>query len=179
MSKVARMKSAIEALLFISGEGISVKEIASGLKEEESEVQMILDTLLDDYLERDGGIIIVQTGNKYSFKTKPQVYPDIQLFLKEKKKETLSTAMLETLAIVAYNQHLTLFDIEEIRGVNSRALVSALLQKNLIKNVGRKEAPGRPMLYATTKDFLEYFGLQSLEELPSLQEVKEFNFDEL
>lgn len=179
MYNIAHVKSAIEALLFISGDGLSVKEIASGLTTEENKVQMLLDTLLDDYLERDGGIIIVQTGNKYSFKTKPQVYPDIQNFLKEKKKETLSTAMLETLAIVAYNQHLTLPDIEDIRGVNSRALVSALLQKNLIKNVGRKEAPGRPTLYGTTREFLEYFGLQSLEELPSLQEVKEFNFDEI
>lgn len=179
MSDLLKLKSSVEALLFISGEGLNAKDISHGLQAEEDDVRMVLDTLVEDYLERDGGIFIEQSGNRYRFKTKAQVYPDIQMFLKEKKEKTLSKSMLETLAIITYKQPLTLYDIEEIRGVKSRPIVTSLMQKQLVRTMGQKEAPGKPMLYGTTKEFLHYFGLNSLEELPSPQEVKEFNFDEL
>lgn len=174
-----QLASVIEALLLISGSGISLLEISKGLKIDSSKVKIVLDSLIDDYLERDGGIAISESGGKYSFVTKPQVFPFIQDFLSEKKRDTLSRSMLETLAIIAYRQPITLFEVDEIRGVNSRSLVTSLVSKKLVKSMGQKEAPGRPMLYGTTKDFLVYFGLNSLEELPPPAEVKELNFEEL
>lgn len=177
--EISDLKSVVESLVFVSGQGMSANDIAQGLAETKENIKMVLDTLVDDYLERDGGILIQESGGIYKFITKPNTYEKIQLFLKQKKKETLSKAMLETLAIITYKQPVTLFEIEEIRGVNSRSLVTALITKKLVKPIGQKETPGRPTLYGTTKDFLQYFGINSLEELPAPQEVKELDFEEL
>ncbi|MDH5716863.1 MAG: SMC-Scp complex subunit ScpB [Spirochaetia bacterium] len=179
MNDLEKTKKAVEAIVFISGDGIELSDIAKGLSKTNQEIKIILDSLIDDYQERDGGIFLNQGGSKYFFSTDKKVFTSIQYFLKENKKETLSKAMLETLAIIAYKQPLTLFDIEEVRGVNSRAVVTVLISKKLIKQVGQKESPGKPGLYGTTKEFLEYFGLQDLKELPPLKEVKEINFEEI
>jgi segregation and condensation protein B len=174
-----KIKSAIEALIFISGEGLSVREIAVGLNEEVERVEMLMNTLVDEYQEREGGIVISEVAGKYKFNTASGLYDLIRSFIQNKKKHTLSKAMLETLAIITYKQPITLFEIEEIRGVSTRSLVTGLLNKKLIKVAGYKEAPGKPGYYATTKEFLEYFGLNSLQDLPAPKEVKELNFDEL
>ncbi|MCB1145608.1 MAG: SMC-Scp complex subunit ScpB [Leptospiraceae bacterium] len=174
-----QLTSLIEALLLISGGGMSVNEIANGLGFEASDVKIALDSLVDDFLERDGGIIISESGGRYRFATRPEVFPMIRNYLKEKKRDTLSRSVLETLAIIAYRQPITLFEIDEIRGVNSRSLVTSLISRKLVKPIGQKEAPGRPTLYGTTREFLEYFGLNGLEELPPPAEVKELNFEEL
>lgn len=173
------LKSAIEALIFVSGEGLTIKEMAAGLNEEAERVETILNSLVDEYLERDCGIIITEIAGKFKFSTAPSIFDVIRSFIQNKKKQTLSKAMLETLAIITYKQPITLFEIEEIRGVNSRSLVTGLLNKKLIKVAGYKESPGKPGYYATTKEFLEYFGLNSLQDLPSPKEVKELNFDEI
>src|SRR5688572_18057283 len=99
MADIADLKSTIEGLLFISGEGLTLSDIAKGLGEENERVKMLLDSLIDDYLERDGGIVLRESGGKYQFVTHPRIYPSVQAFLREKKKESLSRAMLETLAI--------------------------------------------------------------------------------
>lgn len=178
MSDLENLKAAIEALVFISGDGMTAGEISRGLGEESDQVKIALDSLVDEFLERDGGIILQEVGGRYQFVTRPQIYPLIQNFLREKKKETLSRSSLETLAIITYKQPITLVEVDEIRGVNSRSQIATLLSKKLIKQAGVKEAPGRPVLYGTTREFLEYFGLNSLEELPPPQDIKELNFED-
>lgn len=173
------LKSIIEAVLFISGDGISPGEIARNLNEREDHIRMILDTLADDFHEREGGIMIKETSGKYRFVTVSGVFPFIQKFIGEKKKETLSKSMLEVLSIIAYKQPITSVEIDDIRGVNSRSLVTALVSRNLVRSMGQKEAPGRPTLYGTTKEFLEYFGIARLADLPSPKEVKEMDFNDL
>ncbi len=179
MSDAVELRSAVEALLFISGTGLTAREIASGLSADLVEIQIALDSLVDDYLERNGGIVISEGGGVYRFTTRGSVFPYIQNFLKEKKKETLSRTMMEVLAIITYKQPVTLYEIDEIRGTSSRSQVTSLVSRNLIKVVGQKEVPGRPSLYGTTRAFLEYFNLNSLEELPPPEEVKALNFEEL
>jgi len=173
------LKAAVEGLLFISGSGLTLAEIASGLAEDNEQVKIALDSLIDEYAERESGISIQEISGKYTFTTQPDIYPAIQNFLRQKKKETLSKTTLETLAIVTYKQPITLPEIEEIRSASSRAQIIALQQKKLVKSVGQKETVGKPTLYGTTKEFLRYFGLNSLDELPPPQDVKELNFDEL
>ena len=173
------LKSAIEALLYVSGDGLSIREIASVLQEADETVETYINTLMDDYHEREGGIFIQDTGGKFKFATSPSTFHIIREYLQVKKKQTLSKAMLETLAIITYKQPITLQEVEEIRGVNSRTLVTGLINRKLIKVAGQKDVPGKPSFYSTTKDFLEYFGINSLKELPPPKEVKELNFDEL
>lgn len=179
MVEVSKLKASVEALLFISGDGLTVEELASGLQEDPAQIQIILDSLADEYHEREGGIVLEEVAGRYQFRTRSELFSTIQAFLREKKKETLSKSVLETLAIITYKQPITLAEIEELRGVNSRAQVATLLAKKLIRQAGQKEAPGRPTLYVTTKEFLEYFGLNSLEELPPPKDIKELNFEEL
>lgn len=179
MSDTAYLKAAIEGLLFISGTGLTASEIATGLNENPEQVRIALDSLLDDYAERESGIAIQEISGRYQFTTQPNIYPAIQSFLRHRKKETLTRSMLETLAIITYKQPITLPEIEEIRSVSSRAQLIALQQKKLVKAMGHKETVGKPTLYGTTKEFLRYFGLNSLDELPPPQDVKELNFDEL
>lgn len=179
MLEIKNLKSVIEALLFISGDGLTVGEIATGLNENPDHVQLALDSLADEYREREGGILLEEIAGRYQFRTHPNTFPAIQSFLREKKKETLSKSALETLAIITYRQPITLAEIEELRGVSSRTQVATLLSRKLIKQAGHREAPGRPALYVTTKEFLEYFGLNSLEELPPPKDIKELNFEDL
>lgn len=178
MSDLENLKAAIEALIFISGNGMTPLEISKGLNESADQVRIALDSIADEFSERNGGLIVQEIGGRFQFTTRPQIYPLIQNFLREKKKETLSRSALETLAIITYKQPITLAEIDEIRGVNSRSQIAALLAKKLIKQGGVKEAPGRPSLYGTTKGFLEYFGLNNLEELPPPQDIKELNFED-
>jgi segregation and condensation protein B len=179
MSDTAYLKAAVEGLIFISGQGLTLSEIASGLSENSEQVKIALDSLIDEYAEREAGITIQEISGRYQFTTQPNIYPAIQNFLRQKKKETLSKSTLETLAIITYKQPITLPEIEEIRSVASRAQILTLQQKKLVKSVGQKETVGKPTLYGTTKEFLRYFGLNSLDELPPPQDVKELNFDEL
>lgn len=178
-SDYEQLKSQIEALIFVSGDGLTIKEIVSGIDAAPEDVETVLNSLVDDYLERGGGIFLQESGGKYKFATAPEVFGVIQAYLQTRKKHTLSKAMLETLAIITYKQPITLFEVEEIRGVNSRSLVTGLINRKLIKVAGQKDAPGKPSFYATTKEFLEYFGLNSLRELPPPKDVKELNFDEI
>ncbi|MBV6494486.1 MAG: Segregation and condensation protein B [Turneriella sp.] len=179
MSDTQYLKAAIEGLIFLSGHGLTLAEISSGLSENTEQVKIALDSLIDEYAERESGIAIQEISGKYQFTTEPHIYPAIQNFLRQKKKETLSKSALETLAIITYKQPITLPEIEEIRSVASRTQLLTLQQKKLVKAVGQKETVGKPTMYGTTKDFLRYFGLNTLDELPAPQDVKELNFDDL
>ena len=176
MNKTQRQ---IESLLFLSGKGFSARELADILSVDLEEIKISIDSLVDEYLEREGGILIKESAGLYSFVTNPESFKIITDYLKEDRKDSLSPAVMETLAIIAYKQPITVIEIEELRGVNSRTHVSVLLQKKLIKQMGQKEVPGRPMQYGTTAAFLKQFGLRNLEELPSPAEVRSAQMEDL
>ena len=173
------LKQSVEALLFISGEGLNLKEVSLGLGEPQDRVKNVFKKLMDEYSEREGGIFIERQGEHYQFKTNPSIFQTIQLFLRETKKEKLSRSTLETLALVAYKQPVTQSEIDELRGVKSRTLIASLVSKNLVRPSGYKRTVGKPTLYRTTKTFLDEFGLGSLKDLPELKEVKSLELEEL
>lgn len=161
------MKSAIEGMLFVSGdEGLDAKAIAEVL---EIDVHLASELVLDlkkELLQGRRGVQIVEVAGAYQLTTLPAHAPIFEKLAHSPTRSTLSQAALETLSIIAYKQPLTRIDIEEIRGVKSERALQTLVGKDLIKEIGRAEAVGRPILYGTSKQFLEYFGLKSLAELP-------------
>ncbi|MCX8124361.1 MAG: SMC-Scp complex subunit ScpB [Spirochaetes bacterium] len=168
----------IEAILFVSADPVPLQFFTRQLGIDATQAKIIIDSLIDEYEDRDKGIKLVEISGGYQFVTNPKFANTLRQVMGYKKKETLSKGMLETLAIIAYKQPIMLAEIEELRGVSSRMMVAALMRKNLIKPVGRKDVPGRPLLYGTTDEFLRYFGLNKLSDLPKLSEIKEFNFEE-
>lgn len=164
----ARIKSAIEAMLFASGEPLALRDICSHLGMEQPLVEKIIKEMIEDYKADCRGIMIINVNNMYQFVTKPENADYLQRLLKKNRRQSLSQASIESLAIIAYKQPITRIDIDEIRGVKSESALQKLVDKNLIVEVGRLEVPGRPILYGTTDEFLRQFGLQTLRELPSL-----------
>lgn len=156
----------IEALLFISTSPISVAQLAKGLDEPEKVIKAALEEL-KDYYDNERGLVLQWHKNRVQLTSAPFMGEIIENFLDIEVKTTLTQASLEAMAIIAYKQPITRPEIEEIRGVNSDGVVRNLLSKGLIEEVGRREGVGRPVLYGTTTDFLSYFGLSSLEDLPS------------
>ena len=173
VSNKRELMSAIESLLFVSGEPLTLKEISSILKTNLSYTEEILESLSREYEDISRGIKLININNSYQLVTKPQNSDYVHELVKGNTRQFLSQASLETLAIVAYKQPITRIDIDEIRGVKSDSAVQNLLEKGLIKERGRLNVPGRPILYVTTEEFLRQFGLVDLEELPSLQELLE------
>lgn len=167
------LKSIIEGLLFLAGEeGLSLKQLAE-VTEQRQEV--VSDALLDmkSSFERAGrGLQIVQIAGNYQLATLPEHAPYFERLAYSPSRSTLSQAALETLSIIAYRQPITRVEIEEIRGVKSERAIHSLVNKDLIEEVGRAEAIGRPILYGTTKAFLDYFGLASLKDLPDLADFE-------
>ena len=134
---------------------------------------MLCNTLLEEYEERDGGVRIVRVAGGFQMVTRPDLSDQIARFLAGPGgRARLSKPALETVAIVAYRQPVTTAEIEAVRGVNSDGVLRTLLDRKLIREAGRKQVPGRPILYATTQDFLHYFGLNAIDELPPLDEVE-------
>lgn len=164
-----QLKAVVEGLLFVSGdEGITIKEIANVLEVTEKEVDHLLNELIDDYEQVDRGMTIMKSTDVYHLTTKSEHSPYYKKLLQTPQTTRLSQTVLETLAIIAYKQPVTRIEIEDIRGVKSDYAIQTLIARSLIEEVGRKETIGRPILYGTTKDFLTYFGLRSIEELPPL-----------
>jgi segregation and condensation protein B len=173
------LKGLLEALVFLSSEPIKLSSLAKTVDIEKTLARELLDEMLLDYQEREGGFLLREITGQYQFITSDIYHERLGVIFKEKKKETLSRSNLDTLAIIAYKQPLTLAEVDEIRGVSSRAMVANLISKKLVKPIGQKEVPGRPTLYGTTNDFLIHFGLSKLTDLPSPVDVKELQFDEL
>jgi len=173
------LKGLIEALLFLSAEPVKLASLAKTLEIDKTLARELLDELILDYQEREGGFILREIAGQYQFITSERYHDRLGVIFKERKRETLSRSNLDTLAIIAYKQPITLSEIDEIRGVSSRAMVANLMAKKLIKPVGQKEVPGRPTLYGTTNEFLIHFGLSRLSDLPSPVDVKELKFEEL
>lgn len=168
ISRKETQKAIIEAMLFVSGEPLTLRDIAINLEATPKYVEGILDEMIEEYEIESRGIKLISINSAYQLVTKAQYSDYIQKLLKKNKRQSLSQASLESLAIVAYKQPITRIDIDEIRGVKSESAIQKLIEKELIKEVGRLEVPGRPILYGTTEEFLRQFGLHDLKELPSL-----------
>ena len=167
-SQKGHIKAAIEAMLFVSGEPISLRDIAVNLEVTPKNIEEILGEMILEYEMSERGIKLISVNGLYQLVTKAEYGDYIQKLLKKNKRQSLSQASLESLAIVAYKQPITRIDIDEIRGVKSESAIQRLIEKDLIKEVGRLDVPGRPILFGTTEEFLRQFGLNDLKELPSL-----------
>lgn len=163
-----KLKAALECMLFVSPQPLIAKHVAESLSIEEADVETTMHELRLDYEGR--GLQIERIAGGYQMCTRPEYTEYISLLLKPERTR-LSRAGLETAAIIAYRQPITQPEIDAIRGVNSDGVVKTLMERNLVKQVGRRETPGRPILYATTEEFLNHFGLNNLSDLPDLADI--------
>ncbi|AXI09384.1 SMC-Scp complex subunit ScpB [Oceanobacillus zhaokaii] len=171
--EIGEVKAIIEGLLFASGdEGITIKQLSKIIDIQESAAIHIIEELKYDYEHSNRGMMIMQSHDVFHLTTKPEHSNYFKKLLDIPKQTRMSQAALETLAIIAYRQPITKTEMEEIRGVGSDRAVQTLLARSLIEELGRKDAVGKPILYGTSKDFLTYFGLTSLEDLPALPETE-------
>ena len=159
---------AVEAILFAMGESVSLSKIASAIGKDETEAKRLLEELKKQYQKKERGIQLIELEVSYQLCTKPELYDYLIQVAKQPKKHVLTDVLLETLAIVAYKQPVTKIEIEKIRGVKSDHAVNKLVEYDLVCEVGRLDAPGKPLLFGTTEEFLRRFGVQSVEELPSI-----------
>lgn len=164
-----KLKGIIEGLLFASGdEGLTINQLSKIAEVDTRTVTYILEELSFDYEHDERGMMILQSNEVYHLTTKPEHNEYYKRYIENPRSSRMSQASLETLAIIAYQQPITKAEIEEIRGVNSDYAVQTLVARSLVESVGRKDTIGRPILYGTTKEFLTYFGLTSLDDLPPL-----------
>ncbi|MBI3988237.1 MAG: SMC-Scp complex subunit ScpB [candidate division NC10 bacterium] len=166
-------KAILEAVLFVAEEPLSLERLHGVLEEyTKKELETALRELQDSYLREGRGLQVIEVAGGFRLATRPELAPWI-LKLKQARPTRLSRAAMETLAIIAYKQAITKAEIEAIRGVEVDGVLRTLLEKDLVRIVGRKKEAGRPILYGTSKTFLEYFGFKDLSELPSLNELEE------
>ena len=164
---------AVEAMIFASGRPVSAKAISEILEVETKEIEEAINVLKEKLLECNSGVQIIKVNDTYQFATLEKFYAYICKLLDNRPKPTLSQAALEVLSIVAYNQNTTRAEIERVRGVSSDSALNKLIEYNLVEEAGKMNAPGRPMMYKTTEDFLKMFGYTSLKDLPELPNIKE------
>jgi segregation and condensation protein B len=164
-------KALLEALLFLSGEPLTPSSLKGVADMDEPEIRRLMEGLVSDYRQRDEGILVAEVAHGYQMITNPRYAPWIRKFRGAQISQKISMASLEALAIIAYKQPIIKAEVEQIRGVNSDGVIKNLLEKRLIRIMGRKEAPGRPLLYGTTREFLLHFGLKDLTELPTLKDL--------
>ncbi len=170
---MAEMMAIIEALIFVSEEPLSIKALADVLKEDRGWIETALEELAEEFNARNGGLYLREVAGGWQFATRPEHHEHVRAFLKTRPSAKLSLASLETLAVIAYKQPITVPEILEIRGVQSPSAIKTLLDKRLIVAKGRKETIGRPMMYGTSKEFLLQFGLKDLTELPSIEDFED------
>jgi segregation and condensation protein B len=165
------LKSAVEAMLFASEKPLVIDQLRKALNNlEGNEIRKILEELRTEYEQSNRGLRIVEVAGGFQMITAPDFAPFLKKLFKSRNTERLSKPALETLAIIAYKQPLTRVEIETLRNVNVDGVIKSLVDKNLIRITGRKKVAGRPFVYGTTRQFLEYFGLKSLDELPKMEE---------
>jgi len=165
--EMSKLKASLEAVLFVAPVAVSLSQLASALDISEAQVETVIKHLAEDYQDR--GLRIQRHAGRIQLTTAPDVGDAVERFLGLEITSYLSQAALEALSIVAYEQPVTRPQVDAIRGVNSDGVMKSLLHKGLIQDIGRAEGPGRPILYATTPEFLQQFGLNSLDELPPLE----------
>jgi segregation and condensation protein B len=167
------LKAITESLIFVADEPIDSKFIAKVLRVEQPAVDEAIQSLVEDYGDRAGGLQLREIAGGWQISTRAEHHEYVRAYLKSKPSAKLSLASLETLAVIAYKQPVTVPEILEIRGVQSPSAIKTLLDKRLIVAKGRKETVGRPMMYGTSKEFLIQFGLKDLSELPSIEDFQD------
>lgn len=168
-----RNRSVIEALLFASSRPLTLENLAEITGLVKPGIRELLEELRVEYEGRGGGFGLIEVAGGYQLRTLPEFSEEVAKLFQVKSRRRFSRSSLETLSIIAYRQPVTRAEIEHIRGVDCGAVLKTLLTQAMVRVLGRKEAPGRPILYGTTREFLEYFGLRDLESLPTLEEVTE------
>lgn len=167
---IEKTEAAIEAILFTMGESVEAEKIAVAIEHDVDTTVRIIHNMMDKYENEDRGIKIIELEGSFQLCTKEEYYDNLIRICSQPRRYTLTDAALETLSIIAYKQPVTKIEIEKIRGVNSDRSVNKLVELELVKEVGRLDAPGRPMLFGTTEEFLRTFGVGSIDELPVISE---------
>ena len=167
---IEKTEAAIEAILFTMGESVEAEKIAVAIEHDVDTTVRIIHNMMDKYENEDRGIKIIELEGSFQLCTKEEYYDNLIRVCSQPRRYTLTDAALETLSIIAYKQPVTKIEIEKIRGVNSDRSVNKLVELELVKEVGRLDAPGRPMLFGTTEEFLRTFGVGSIDELPVISE---------
>ncbi|UMZ73906.1 SMC-Scp complex subunit ScpB [Natranaerofaba carboxydovora] len=175
--QASKLKAIIEGILFTKAEPVTLNEISKILQKDIAVIREVIKDLNDDFSNDDNrGLQIIEVAGGYQLVTKSTLAPYMdRLYEKDSKKNKLSKAALETLAIIAYKEPVTKIEIEEIRGVKVDGVINSLLKKDLINTVGRKDVAGKPILFGVTKKFLEHFGLNSTKDLPKPEEIEEIS----
>lgn len=174
--EIQKIEAAIEAILFTMGESVEAEKIAQAIGHDVATTKKIIHNMMDKFNDENRGIKICELENSYQMCTKQDMYEYLIRVASQPKKHILTDVLLETLSIVAYKQPITRSEIEKIRGVKCDHAVNKLMEYNLISDIGRLDAPGRPLLFGTTEEFLRQFGVASLEELPVINTDKQEEF---
>ncbi|MBP3543857.1 MAG: SMC-Scp complex subunit ScpB [Lachnospiraceae bacterium] len=170
--ELKQIEAAIEAILFTMGDSVELSRIAGAIGHDEETTKRLIHNLMDKYQHEDRGIQIIELEDSFQMCTKKEMYEYLIRVASTPKRQVLTDVLLETLSIIAYKQPVTKLDIEKIRGVKCDHAVNKLVEYNLVCEAGRLDAPGRPILFATTEDFLRSFGVSSLDELPLIKQDK-------
>lgn len=171
-----RAEAAIEAILFAMGDSVELEKIAAAMEMDKETVRKLINQMMEQYQAEERGIQIIELEGAYQLCTKSELYDYLIRIAKQPRKISLSEVVMETLSIIAYKQPITKMEIEKIRGVKCDHAVNKLVEYNLVKELGRLDAPGRPLLFGTTEEFLRHFGIHSLEDLPAMNPVQMEDF---
>lgn len=176
--EIEKLQGIIEAILFTMGESVELSKIAAVIGHDDNTARKIIYNMMDKYEREDRGVRIIELDNSFQMCTKREMYEYLIQIARQPKKYVLTDVLLETLSIVAYKQPVTKLEIEKIRGVKSDHAVNKLVEYGLAEEVGRMDAPGRPLLFGTTEEFLRRFSIQSLDELPTINPEQVEHFKE-
>lgn len=174
--EIKQAEAAIEAILFAVGESVETGKIAAAIEQDKDTTKKIIYHMMERYREEDRGIQIIELEDAFQLCTKSELYEYLIRVAKQPKKIVLTDVVMETLSIIAYKQPVTKLELEKIRGVKCDHAVNKLIEYNLVKELGRLDAPGRPLLFGTTEEFLRHFGINSLEDLPEINPVQMEDF---
>lgn len=176
--EIEKLQGVIEAILFTMGDSVELSKIAAAIEHDEKTTKKIIHNMMDRYEAENRGIRIIELEDSFQMCTKKETYEYLIRVAKQPKKYVLTDVLLETLSIIAYKQPVTKLEIEKIRGVKSDHAVNKLVEFGLAEEVGRMDAPGRPLLFGTTEEFLRRFSVQSLDELPTINPEQVEHFKE-
>lgn len=176
--KIKKLQGAVEAILFTMGDSVELSKIATAIEQDEATTRRIIHNMMDAYEAESRGIRIIELNDSFQMCTKKEAYEYLIRVAKQPKRYVLTDVLLETLSIIAYRQPVTKLEIEKIRGVKTDHAVNKLVEYGLVEETGRLDAPGRPLLFGTTEEFLRRFSVHSLDELPSLNPEQIEHFKE-
>ena len=174
--EIKQAEAAIEAILFAMGDSVELEKIAKAIQQDTETTRKIIGHMMDGYRKKDRGIQIMELDGAYQLCTKQELYPYLIRVARQPKKLALTDVVMETLSIIAYKQPVTKQEIDKIRGVKSDHAVNKLVEYNLVQELGRLDAPGRPIVFGTTEEFLRNFGVDSTDNLPEISPVKMEDF---